>query len=135
MLEDLFCQTGYLEKGLSAAWIRNQVIANNIANESTPNFKSSHVEFESLLNDAMKSQSGGFSATCTNDKHSAFGSVDDIEPVVVRNTGTTMREDGNNVDIDYESVQLAQNSLWYMTLADKISSEFNMIEMAIKEGG
>ena len=132
---DLFDQTKYLEKGLSASWLRNQVIANNIANESTPNFKASSVEFESLFKDALDSQNGGFTAKTTNDKHISFTSSADISPVVVQNTSTTMRQDGNNVDIDYESSELAKNAIWYQTLVEKISSEFNMIEMAIKEGG
>ncbi len=132
---DLFEQTRYLEQGLSAAWLRNQVIANNIANESTPNFKASSVEFESLLKDAIQSQDGGFTAKVTNDKHISFTSSAEVSPVVVQNMNTTMRQDGNNVDIDYESAELAKNAIWYQTLVEKISSEFNMIEMAIKEGG
>ncbi len=135
MLDNLFCQTKYLEQGLSAAWTRNKVIANNIANESTPNFKSSCVEFESLFKNALESQGDGISAKRTNDKHIAFGVADEISPAIVQNTNTTMRADGNNVDIDYENAQLAENSLWYMTLTEKISSEFEMIKMAIKEGG
>lgn len=132
MLDDLFAQTKYLEEGLSAAWTRNKVIANNIANEATPNFKSSSVEFESQFKDALEKQ-GSFKAKLTNEKHIDFDSGE-VTPVIVQNNGTAMREDENNVDIDYENAQLAENSLLYMTLAEKISSEFSMLEKAINEG-
>jgi len=133
LLEDLFSQTKNLEKGLSVAWLRNQVISNNIANETTPNFKSSSVEFESLFKEALDNQDF-FETKKTNDKHIAFDSTDDIDPVVVQNMNTTMRSDGNNVDIDYENAELAKNSLLYMTLVEKIQSEFTKLRMAIKEG-
>ncbi len=132
---DLFDHTKYLEQGLSAAWLRNKVIANNIANESTPNFKSSSVEFEAIFKEALSSNTGGFTAKLTNDKHIAFENTNEISPVVTHNTNTTMRQDGNNVDIDYENTQMAKNSLLYMTLVQKISGEFNMLDMAINERG
>ena len=132
MANDLFSQTKALEQGLSAAWLRNQVIANNIANESTPNFKRSSVEFESLYKEALENQDE-FVTKTTNEKHITFDSTADIKPMVVQDTSAMMRVDGNNVDIDYENTELAKNSLLYMTLVEKINSEFARLRMAIKE--
>ena len=39
----------YLQRGITAANVRNEVIANNIANVNTPHFKKSDVIFEDLL--------------------------------------------------------------------------------------
>ena len=45
-----------------------------------------------------------------------------------------MKMDGNNVDIDYENVELAKNTLYYNTLVEKLNSEFSMLRLAITEG-
>jgi flagellar basal-body rod protein FlgB len=133
MIDRIFDSTKYLEKGLDASWTRNQVISNNIANNDTPNFKASSVEFESVFKAALENE--GFTAKRTRDKHIAFG--DDITsaaPRIVTDTGTTMRMDGNNVDIDHENAELAKNTIYYDTLVEKLSSEFSRLRMAINEG-
>ena len=38
-----------LDKAADASWLRNEVISNNIANATTPNFKRKDVEFEEMV--------------------------------------------------------------------------------------
>lgn len=133
MIDKIFDGTKYLEKGLDAAWTRNQVISNNIANVDTPGFKTSKVEFESVFKTALEGE--GFIAKRTRDKHIAFDSdISSVTPRIIQDTGTTMRMDGNNVDIDYENAELAKNQIYYSTLIEKMSSEFSRLKMAINEG-
>ncbi|MHB1313916.1 MAG: flagellar basal body rod protein FlgB [Christensenellales bacterium] len=133
MLDKIFNDINFLEKGLDAAWMRNQVISNNIANVDTPNFKSSKVEFESIMKSALETE--GFAAKCKRSKHiSLHSQVDDVSPVIIKNSNTTMRTDGNNVDIDYENTELAKNTIYYEILIEKVSSEFSRLKMAINEG-
>jgi len=132
MLNDAFGGIDLLQKGLDAAWTRNSVITNNIANVDTPGFKSSKVEFESALKQAMVAESGGFRAKTTRPEHYDFsGSVEKVKPAIVSNNDTSYRADGNNVDIDYESVELARNTYWYYALIEQISSEFAKLKTAI----
>jgi flagellar basal-body rod protein FlgB len=42
--------------------------------------------------------------------------------------------DGNNVDIESENVKMAQNSLYYNTLMEKLNSELRRLRTAISEG-
>jgi flagellar basal-body rod protein FlgB len=123
-----------LGQGLSAAWLRNTVIRNNIANIETPGFKASGVEFESIL--ARSLQGRGFTATTTHVGHRDFGSgnVQNITPRVFQRNDLSMRADGNNVDIDAENVRLAQNSLYYNTIMEKLNSEIRRMRTAITEG-
>ena len=53
---------------------------------------------------------------------------------VVPNDETTVRMDGNNVDIDYENAELAKNTIYYNTLVEQISSELRRLDIAINEG-
>lgn len=132
MFDKLFRTAGYLERGLDASSLRNQVINNNIANAETPGFKSSSVEFENLFSAALN---GSFSTKTTNAKHIEFtSSLENVRPSVVENYMTSQRMDGNNVDIDYQNAQLAQNQLYYVALTEKLNSEYRRLRMAIREG-
>ncbi len=134
MLEDIFRDTKYLEKGLDASWTRHQVILNNIANADTPGFKTSHVEFEDAFKQAL--EQGDFAARKTRKGHMNIGSpsVDDVPVQIVQDSNTTMRMDGNNVDIDHEMTELAKNNIYYDTLVQKLTSEYNRLRLAITEG-
>lgn len=140
MINKLFNNVDLLQKGMDAAWLRNDVVSNNIANADTPGFKSSSVSFESLFKSALEDAEDGtpgFCAKQTREGHVAFtgdASLDDISPVVTQNSNTTMRQDGNNVDIEAENVALAKNTIYYYMLTEQINSEFSRLSMAIKEG-
>jgi len=124
----------FLGRGLSASWKRNAVIRNNIANVETPGFKASYLEFESLLKRAA--EEGGFVGTRTHEKHIHIGrtGINDVRPMIFQSRELSMRADGNNVDIESENVRMAQNSLQYNTIMEKMNSEIRRLRMAINEG-
>ncbi|MCL2392040.1 MAG: flagellar basal body rod protein FlgB [Oscillospiraceae bacterium] len=136
MWNNLFKSVNLLQKGLNAAWIRNAVIRNNIANIETPNFRASDVAFETHLSQALTQSE--FRGTVTHPRHRAMGSgfvdLEALSPRIVLRRGTQMRMDGNNVDIEAENVKLAQNSLQYNALVEKMNSELRRLRMAITEG-
>jgi len=134
MWDNLFKPMDLLQQGLSAAWTRNAVIRNNIANVETPGFKASDVEFETLMARAIEGSS--FKGTKTHPRHIDIGGSDltSVRANIVERQGLSMRMDGNNVDIEDENVKLAQNSLYYNTLLEKMNSEIRRLRMAITEG-
>ncbi|MEL7608365.1 MAG: flagellar basal body rod protein FlgB [Bacillota bacterium] len=133
MLDGIFGNMNYLQKGLDAASLRNEVISNNIANVDTPGFKRSDVEFESYFKAAL--EDGGFTAKTTRDKHIKFSSsIDGVSPLTVQDNSTSMRMDGNNVDIDAENALLAANTIYYDTLVEKLNSEITRLSIVINEG-
>jgi len=138
MFDDLFKPMDTLQKGLSAAWVRNAVIRNNIANVETPGFKTSDVEFETILAKSLEtSQGSGFQGMKTHPKHIDIGASappPTFESRIVKRGDLSMRMDGNNVDIESENVKLAQNSVYYNTLMEKLNSELRRLRAAISEG-
>jgi flagellar basal-body rod protein FlgB len=60
MLNKVFRQIDVLDKGLDAAWKRNEVLANNIANADTPGFKRYDAEFEHVFQNALGDGSSSF---------------------------------------------------------------------------
>lgn len=137
LFEKLFAggHLGLLEKSMGAASLRQRVIANNIANVNTPGFKKSDVIFEDALAQAMLG-TGTLNQVRTHSRHlSKQQSADEVEPQVVASNGTTMRNDGNNVDIEAEMAQVAQNNLYYNTLAQQLSAKLKDLKTAINQGG
>lgn len=123
-----------LQKGLYAATVRNNVIANNIANVDTPNFKRSEVKFEDTLKEVINGAK--LRGYVTNPKHILIGppTIDSVQPEIIQVNDTTMRLDGNNVDIDAEMSNLAKNQLYYYALVQRVSGELNSIMTAVKDG-
>ena len=116
---------------LGAKWLRNQVISNNIANVDTPNYKRYDVSFESLLQSKLGQKRLELKAT--NHRHIRTR-LDDLTPKIYRETGSSVRQDGNNVDIDKEMAKLAENALAYDILTEQIKTKFKLLSSAINEG-
>ncbi|MDF2840247.1 MAG: flgB [Clostridia bacterium] len=114
--------------------MKNEVISNNIANVNTPGYKKSYVRFE----DHMASAVSEFRIGSLN-KDSKFLPIgNDIRsipaPEIIQNPFTSVRKDGNNVDIDVEMAELAKNTIKYNALVNQISRQFGNIKSAINEG-
>lgn len=134
VLPDIFETTDLLQKGLNAAQLRQDTIANNIANVDTPGFKASHVEFEAYMKEALEGGGAGLEAKTTRDKHIPFhsqASPRDVEPAVIEESDTAMRMDGNNVDMDAEMSSLVKNGVYYNVLAAKLNGELSRLKLAI----
>jgi flagellar basal-body rod protein FlgB len=120
-----------LETALSAASMRHKVLSNNIANVNTPGFKRSDVLFEDKLAAALEQSSAQL--TQTNEMHMP-GSQMEFMPAIVTENNTSVRSDGNNVDIDSEMANVAENDLYYQSVATVLTKYFSMLSSAIKEG-
>lgn len=136
MFENLFAggHLGLLEKSLGAASLRQRVMANNIANVNTPGFKKSDVVFEDALQQAMAETSVVGQVRTHPDHLSKSKSFGQIQPRIVVSDGTAIRNDGNNVDVEAEMAQVAQNNLYYNTLAQQLSAKLKDLKTAISGG-
>lgn len=135
MIEKLYEKNNLLEKSLNASWARNEVISQNLANVDTPNYKRKDVTFEEYLNDSLDSKR--LEGNTTNERHIPIKSknTDKIKPEITQdNSDTSMRIDGNNVDIDSEMAYLAKNTIQYNSLIQMINSNYSRIKNVISEG-
>ena len=131
MIDRISKKTLMTEKALDAAWMRNETISNNIANVNTPGFKKSYVKFEELLSDAAdKFQISGIKK---DERFLPIGkdTALTVSPEIVVEEFTSMRRDGNNVDVDVEMAELAKNTIKYNALISQLSKEFSKIKLAI----
>lgn len=117
-----------LDKAADAAWLRNDAIANNIANVDTPGYKRQDVNFEEQLRKAMKDSR----YTSVDEKVSKIN-LKRLNPTTYKDhAGFSYRLDGNNVDIDTENVELASNQIRYQGLTDSIAQEFSNLQTVMK---
>jgi len=123
-----------LERSLDATSMRQRVLANNISNIDTPNFKRSDVSFETALRDALNGN--GIKGRTTDDRHIPIGTPDlnNVRPSVYSEQSSSLRQDGNNVDIDAEMANMAQNQIQYNALIQQINRKFASLKYAISEG-
>lgn len=115
-----------LEKACDASWTRHSVLSNNIANVDTPGYKRKDVQFEEYLRSEI-----GY--TNSLDHEVANADLDALMTTTYTEyEGLDYRIDGNNVDIDTESAELAKNQIRYYTLLDSVSQEFSRLKMVTK---
>jgi flagellar basal-body rod protein FlgB len=100
--------------GLSA---RQRAIADNIANIQTPGFQSRRVAFEDALVEAARTGNRGLTA------HSTALS---LEPT---------RLDGNNVNLDTETLQSIDTNMRYQLALRAIDDRFGGIRAALRTVG
>ena len=116
-----FNYVNVLDKALDASWTRNSVIANNIANVDTPNYKRKDVSFENYLEQALIGPESLDNRVADVNTHlSDFGGM-----TYTDHSTLSYRLDGNNVDIDTESAYLAENQIRYNALVEQIGQEFS----------
>lgn len=115
-----------LDKAADASWTRNTVLANNIANVSTPNYKRQDVSFETYLNNALQSDSVLDNAVKNMDLNALNSTI------YTDHSNLSTRLDGNNVDIDVEEANYAENQIKYNALMDSLSHEFARLNSVLQ---
>jgi flagellar basal-body rod protein FlgB len=117
-----------IKKSMNVTVTSNKVIANNIANVNTKGYKRYYVPFDEVL----KNNIGQAPIKTTNGKHITNPSQ---ETSIKRDNSTSMREDGNNVDIESEMTSQAANTMMYESLVRLVSGKLNATSSVIKGGG
>ena len=125
---NIFSYINVMDKAADASYLRNQAIANNLANVNTPGYKRQDVTFESELRHALSHV----------DERTMDGKVynmdlKEITPKVYTDAASySYRLDGNNVDVDTENVYLAENQIKYNAIMDSVAKEFSILASVMK---
>jgi len=92
---------------------RQQVLAGNIANADTPNYKARDFDFSSVLKNAMVGNASGDLALVTTSAHHLQSSSDTGMPALLYRKEIQSSVDGNTVSMDIERAQFAENAVQY----------------------
>jgi flagellar basal-body rod protein FlgB len=119
-----------MQKFLDMASVRHKLISGNIANVSTPNYKSKDIDFQAELKKAVDNK-GHIEGMTTDAAHIPLGKNRDRGPEIIVNKST----DGNginNVDADVEMGNMAQNQIYYNIGTTLLTKKFEGLRTAIK---
>jgi len=117
-----------LENLINYCSLKNKIISKNIANVGTHNYNREDVEFKSMLIELNSS------AKVTNEKHIKTGPAENPYYEVSKDKEDEMLSGINNVDIDNEMAELAENTLLFKFASRKIGDYYRNIQNVIKGG-
>jgi flagellar basal-body rod protein FlgB len=122
----------HLENLINFCAQKQRTLSKNIANVGTENYKREDIEFQSVLSDSLDHP-----LKITNEKHISVdknGNQFTGDFAVVKDDSTDMFSGINNVDIDREMAEMAENSIRYRFAARKLGDYFKGIQSVIKGG-
>lgn len=104
----------FQQTALNLLGARQELLASNIANADTPNYKARDIDFASALKNALAGTSAPMQAVKTSSMHLEGNTGASIlgSPVMYRKP-VQPSADGNTVDMDVERAQFAENALRY----------------------
>ena len=106
---------------------RNEILASNIANAATPNYKARDISFE----DEIKKFDKNGPILTTHNNHIVQNSGKSIHQTSYREPLITSL-DGNTVELAVEQMQFAENSMRYTTTVNFLNGKINKIMSAIR---
>jgi flagellar basal-body rod protein FlgB len=104
-----------LEAGMRGAWLRQTLLTNNVANAETPGYQREDVNFQGALRSAL---AGGDSA------------LEQVQFQPEVQPGSAGPE-GNGVNVDQESAQLAENGLEYEAMTQVLGARESTLRSAM----
>jgi flagellar basal-body rod protein FlgB len=110
-IDDMF---QFHQAALNLRAARQELIASNIANADTPNYKAKDIDFASALQGALTGNAQKLQVAVTSPQHLAGATGESVmgAPVMYRKPSQPSA-DGNTVDMDVEQAQFADNALRY----------------------
>lgn len=122
-----------LQNLLDYCAVKNKVITKNIANVGTQGYKRENVEFKNLLDE----NSNSILRTNSNKHLSAINTPaqSKSEFNIVLDESKEMTTGINNVDIEEEMSELAENTLRFRFASKKVGDYYKSIQNIIKGGG
>src|SRR6266704_4727186 len=114
-----------LEELLSWTSKRQQALAGNVANMDTPGYRAPDYSFEQEL------ATIDLAATAANH----ITPLKDTTHARIYAVNSTVKPNGNNVDLEREMTEITKNALQYITLVQYLNQKIRTLRAAISEGG
>ncbi|WP_456322818.1 flagellar basal body rod protein FlgB [Hydrogenimonas sp.] len=117
-----------MSKALDYRAMRQDLISANIANVDTPYYRPRDIDFETALRQerqAMEQKSGKELVMAKTDAHHIQSGADDStkSATIFIRDGHMARNDGNSVDLDVETTEMAKNTVMYNALVSALKKE------------
>ncbi|MDP3516288.1 MAG: flagellar basal body rod protein FlgB [Pseudohongiella sp.] len=122
---------GVHEQALVLRTQRTALLANNIANASTPGYKARDIDFQSILSQASNRNVRSVDVAKTNARHlGGFSLSTQAEPMYRVPTQASL--DGNTVDEQIENAAFARNAIEHQASFQFLNSKFTGLMKALR---
>jgi flagellar basal-body rod protein FlgB len=110
---------------------RSEVLASNLANADTPNYKARDVDFRSVLAASNTSTGASLPLAATHGAHLRAGAADGAGNGLKYRVPLAPALDGNTVDPQLEQAAFAENTVRYQAALSFLSDKFRTLMTAI----
>ena len=110
---------------------RSSILAANIANADTPNYKARDIDFRAMMQQIQNKQDNQLKMTTTSERHLSSESTNYQSHIKYRNP-LNASLDGNTVDMHAEQARFSENALQYQTSLTMLNSKIRGLNLAIK---
>lgn len=112
---------------------RQELLASNIANADTPNYKARDIDFKGALEAAQAGRTqGGLSVARTSPRHLGSEATNAFAGAVQYRTEFQPNVDGNTVNMDVERAAFAENAIQMEAMLTFIRSDFSTLQLAMQ---
>jgi flagellar basal-body rod protein FlgB len=122
----------FMENALNLRAYRQQVLASNIANADTPNYKARDIDFAAELRRAQGAKIGKLGLDVTAPGHRRSSPGNPLGTQLLYRSGIQPSIDGNTVDMDVERSEFTGNAIHYQAVLTFLGGQFKTMLSAIK---
>jgi len=117
---------------LNARVYRQELLASNIANADTPNYKARDIDFKGALEGALAGRTeGSLNLARTSARHLGSESSQAFDGAAKYRTEFQPNVDGNTVNMDVERAAFAENAIQMEAMLTFIRGDLNTLQMAM----
>jgi flagellar basal-body rod protein FlgB len=128
---DINAHLGIHVQALQVRSARTELIANNLANADTPDYKARDIDFRAVLSSAV-AVPGGVQLATTRANHLGGGAAGSgVTPAAKYRVPLAPSLDGNSVDVQVEQAAFAENAVRYQATLTFLNSRLRGLMTAI----
>lgn len=137
MVDRLSQHFAFHQTALALRQQRQEILASNIANADTPNYKAREMDFNAALKQAMGGATQALPPTqlaLTSSRHIAGAAMPPpLQSNVLYRQPLQPALDGNTVDMDVERMAFADNTMQYQTSLNLLSQRIKGLIAAVQQ--
>ena len=110
---------------------RSSILAANIANADTPNYKARDMDFRAMMKQFQSGNESGVTLAQTNERH-LMTTTTTLNPSIKYRNPLHASLDGNTVDMHAEQARFSQNAFEYQTSLTLLNKKISGLMLAIR---
>jgi flagellar basal-body rod protein FlgB len=133
MINRIDQELSFSQTALNLRAYRQELLASNIANADTPNYKARDIDFKAALDGALgKTRGGALALAQTSERHLPAAGSNRFGAAVQYRSEEQSNVDGNTVSMDVERAAFGENAIQMEAMLTVINGRFKTLNSAIQ---